>query len=80
MNCVFVRVLPAPRPLGTAPSLRAELEVVLVGALWGARLGRNRHLETNKRRPERDTTNENTPRTMTNQNTTGRVTANETDQ
>jgi hypothetical protein len=48
------------------------LEVVLVGALWGARLGRNRHLETNKKRPERDTTNEKTPRrAMTNENRAG---------
>lgn len=31
-------------PLSTAPSLTPEALVLLVGALWGARLGRNRHL------------------------------------
>lgn len=65
-------------PLGTAPSLRAELDVVLVGALWGARLGRNRHLGINKKRP---TTNENTPgRGATNENRAGGDTASEKEQ
>lgn len=36
--------LPVPIPLRTAPSLTPEALVLLVGALWGARLGRNRHL------------------------------------
>lgn len=36
--------LPVPIPLSTAPSLTPEALVLLVGALWGARLGRNRHL------------------------------------
>lgn len=31
-------------PLSTAPSLTPEELVLLLGALWGARLGRNRHL------------------------------------
>lgn len=31
-------------PLTTAPSLTPEELVLLLGALWGARLGRNRHL------------------------------------
>ncbi|TNN47112.1 hypothetical protein EYF80_042678 [Liparis tanakae] len=39
-------LLPEPIPLSTAPSLTPEaLLVLLVGALWGARLGRNRHLQ-----------------------------------
>lgn len=36
--------LPVPMPLNTAPSLTPEVLVLLVGALWGARLGRKRHL------------------------------------
>lgn len=36
--------LPVPIPLSTAPSLTPDALVLLVGALWGARLGRNRHL------------------------------------
>lgn len=36
--------LPVPMPLSTAPSLTPEALLLLVGALWGARLGRNRHL------------------------------------
>lgn len=36
--------LPVPMPLSTAPSLTPEALVLLVGALWGAKLGRNRHL------------------------------------
>lgn len=31
-------------PLSTAPSLTPEELVLLLGPLWGARLGRNRHL------------------------------------
>lgn len=36
--------LPVPMPLGTAPSLIPDTLTLLVRALWGARLGRNRHL------------------------------------
>lgn len=41
--------LPVPIPLSTAPSLTPEALVLLVGALWGARLGRNRHLHGTRR-------------------------------
>lgn len=36
--------LPEPMPLTTAPSVRPVVTALLVGALWGARLGRNRQL------------------------------------
>lgn len=43
-NKTVEQYLPVPMPLGTAPSLIPDTLVLLVRALWGARLGRNRHL------------------------------------
>lgn len=41
---VILEYLPVPIPLTTAPSISPVVTALFVGALWGAKLGKNRQL------------------------------------
>ncbi len=43
-ECVCEHI-PFPMPLTTAPSLTPDVLALLDGALWGAKLGKNKQLE-----------------------------------